>query len=163
MAFATNQFFNDRGFLYIHTPIVTGADCEGAGEQFVVSTLLPEGEAGENGHGQSGGAGAGPPMTKSGHVDYTQVGWVLPQRSSCVHTTGINFRRPSQLSAFVAIVGTKFGGNPLEPLSVFTTVSDFLCHDGNHISLPPWEPILVDVTGTIFPCFPRRLVSVVTV
>lgn len=70
MAFATNTFFNDRGFLYIHTPIITGADCEGAGEQFVVSTLLPEGGGGEanNGHG-----GGGPPMTKSGHVDYAQV------------------------------------------------------------------------------------------
>ncbi|CAN0267883.1 unnamed protein product, partial [Scytosiphon promiscuus] len=42
MAFATHKFFNDRGFLYIHTPIVTGADCEGAGEQFAVSTLLPD-------------------------------------------------------------------------------------------------------------------------
>ncbi|CAM9672430.1 unnamed protein product, partial [Phaeothamnion confervicola] len=42
MAFATHQFFNDRGFLYVHTPLVTGADCEGAGEQFAVTTLLGE-------------------------------------------------------------------------------------------------------------------------
>jgi aspartyl/asparaginyl-tRNA synthetase/glutathione S-transferase len=40
MAFATHKFFNDHGFLYIHTPIVTCADCEGAGEQFAVTTLL---------------------------------------------------------------------------------------------------------------------------
>ncbi|GMI22027.1 hypothetical protein TeGR_g8491 [Tetraparma gracilis] len=40
MAFATHKFFNDQGFLYIHTPIVTCADCEGAGEQFAVTTLL---------------------------------------------------------------------------------------------------------------------------
>jgi asparaginyl-tRNA synthetase len=38
-AFAVHQFFRDRGFYYIHTPIITGADCEGAGEMFVVTTL----------------------------------------------------------------------------------------------------------------------------
>lgn len=42
MAFATHKFFNDRGFVYVHTPLITAADCEGAGEQFVVTTLLPE-------------------------------------------------------------------------------------------------------------------------
>lgn len=42
MAFATHKFFNERGFVYVHTPLITGADCEGAGEQFVVTTLLPE-------------------------------------------------------------------------------------------------------------------------
>lgn len=40
MAYATHKFFNDSGFLYIHTPIITCADCEGAGEQFGVTTLL---------------------------------------------------------------------------------------------------------------------------
>lgn len=40
MAFATHNFFHRQGFLYIHTPIITCADCEGAGEQFGVSTLL---------------------------------------------------------------------------------------------------------------------------
>ena len=40
MAYATHTFFHNNGFLYIHTPIVTGADCEGAGEQFCVTTLL---------------------------------------------------------------------------------------------------------------------------
>ena len=40
-AFATHKFFNDRGFLYIHTPIVTTSDCEGAGEMFQVTTMLP--------------------------------------------------------------------------------------------------------------------------
>lgn len=40
MAYATHKFFHDHGFLYIHTPIVTCADCEGAGEQFAVTTLL---------------------------------------------------------------------------------------------------------------------------
>lgn len=40
MAYATHKFFHDNGFLYIHTPIVTCADCEGAGEQFGVTTML---------------------------------------------------------------------------------------------------------------------------
>jgi aspartyl/asparaginyl-tRNA synthetase len=40
MAFATHKFFHDHGFLYIHTPIITCADCEGAGEQFGITTLL---------------------------------------------------------------------------------------------------------------------------
>ena len=43
-AFATHKFFNDRGFLYIHTPILTASDCEGAGEMFTVSTLLKGGK-----------------------------------------------------------------------------------------------------------------------
>lgn len=48
LAYATHQFFQERGFLYVHTPIVTGADCEGAGEMFQVTTLLAKAdEAGE--------------------------------------------------------------------------------------------------------------------
>ena len=60
MAYATHKFFNDRGFRYVHTPLVTGADCEGAGEQFCVTTLLPE---------------KGPPVlpqAADGSVDYTK-------------------------------------------------------------------------------------------
>src|SRR5215467_13138606 len=51
LAFAIHQFFQDRGFVYVHTPIITGSDCEGAGELFRVSTIdvkdpprLPNGE-----------------------------------------------------------------------------------------------------------------------
>jgi asparaginyl-tRNA synthetase len=44
MAYATHKFFNDRGFKYVHTPLITGADCEGAGEMFTVTTLLPDKE-----------------------------------------------------------------------------------------------------------------------
>jgi asparaginyl-tRNA synthetase len=40
-AFATHQFFQERGFQYVHTPLITAADCEGAGEMFAVSTILP--------------------------------------------------------------------------------------------------------------------------
>lgn len=42
IAFAIHQFFQERGFVYVHTPIITGSDCEGAGEMFRVSTLDPE-------------------------------------------------------------------------------------------------------------------------
>lgn len=42
LAYATHQFFQGRGFVYVHAPIITCSDCEGAGEMFQVSTLLPE-------------------------------------------------------------------------------------------------------------------------
>ncbi len=38
-AFAIHQFFNERNFIYVHTPLITGSDCEGAGEMFRVTTL----------------------------------------------------------------------------------------------------------------------------
>ena len=51
VAFAIHQFFNDRGFVNLHTPIVTGSDAEGAGEMFQVTTLdlnnVPKGEDGQ--------------------------------------------------------------------------------------------------------------------
>jgi asparaginyl-tRNA synthetase len=42
LAFAVHQFFNERGFVYLHTPIVTASDAEGAGEMFRVTTLSPD-------------------------------------------------------------------------------------------------------------------------
>ncbi len=54
MAFAIHKFFNDKGFYYIHTPIITGSDCEGAGEMFKVTTLPLEAI----------------PKTKDGKVDF---------------------------------------------------------------------------------------------
>ncbi|MBR4807460.1 MAG: asparagine--tRNA ligase, partial [Lachnospiraceae bacterium] len=39
VAFAIHKFFNERGFVYVHTPLITGSDCEGAGEMFQVTTL----------------------------------------------------------------------------------------------------------------------------
>jgi asparaginyl-tRNA synthetase len=39
MAFAVHKYFNEKGFYYLHTPIITGSDCEGAGEMFHVTTL----------------------------------------------------------------------------------------------------------------------------
>ena len=42
-AYAIHKFFNESGFVYVHTPIVTGSDCEGAGEMFRITTLPVEG------------------------------------------------------------------------------------------------------------------------
>ncbi|GAB6170872.1 asparagine--tRNA ligase [Paradesulfitobacterium aromaticivorans] len=51
LAYAIHQFFQERGFVYVHTPIITGSDAEGAGEMFRVSTLslnsLPRTEEGQ--------------------------------------------------------------------------------------------------------------------
>lgn len=55
-AFALHKFFNERGFVYVHTPIITGSDCEGAGEMFQVTTLPLENV----------------PKTESGEVDYAE-------------------------------------------------------------------------------------------
>ena len=55
-AYAIHKFFNDRGFVYAHTPIITGSDCEGAGEMFHLTNLDI----------------AEPPRTEDGKVDYTQ-------------------------------------------------------------------------------------------
>ena len=50
-AYAIHKFFNENGFVYVHTPIVTGSDCEGAGEMFRITTLdledLPRTEEGK--------------------------------------------------------------------------------------------------------------------
>ncbi len=55
-AFAIHQFFQERGFVYVHTPLITGSDCEGAGEMFKVTTLELENV----------------PRTQEGAVDYSQ-------------------------------------------------------------------------------------------
>lgn len=51
VAYAIHKFFQEKGFVYVHTPIITGSDCEGAGEMFRVSTLdfnnLPRDEQGK--------------------------------------------------------------------------------------------------------------------
>ena len=48
LAFAIHQFFNDKGFVYLHTPIITASDAEGAGEMFRVTTLPIDGTAPKN-------------------------------------------------------------------------------------------------------------------
>ena len=51
IAYAIHKFFNERGFVYVHTPLITGSDCEGAGEMFRVTTLdlenLPKDDQGK--------------------------------------------------------------------------------------------------------------------
>ena len=51
LAYAIHQFFQERGFVYVHTPIITTSDCEGAGEMFQVTTMdmdnVPKGEDGK--------------------------------------------------------------------------------------------------------------------
>ncbi len=54
LAFAIHQYFQERSFQYVHTPIITASDCEGAGELFRVTTLDP----------------SHPPMTEEGNVDF---------------------------------------------------------------------------------------------
>lgn len=55
-AFAIHKFFNERGFVYVHTPIITGSDCEGAGAMFQTTTLdldnVPKGEDGKTDYTQ---------------------------------------------------------------------------------------------------------------
>jgi asparaginyl-tRNA synthetase len=48
LAFAVHQFFNEKGFVYLHTPIITASDAEGAGEMFRVTTLPIDGTASKN-------------------------------------------------------------------------------------------------------------------
>ena len=55
-AFAIHKFFQERGFVYVHTPLITGSDCEGAGEMFQVTTLDLN----------------NPPKKEDGTVDYTK-------------------------------------------------------------------------------------------
>ena len=55
-AHAIHCFFQDQGFVYVHTPIITASDCEGAGEMFQVTTLDM----------------ANPPRTPDGEIDYSQ-------------------------------------------------------------------------------------------
>ena len=56
IAFAIHKFFQERGFVYVHTPLITGSDCEGAGEMFQVTTLDL----------------MNPPKTDDGKIDYAK-------------------------------------------------------------------------------------------
>lgn len=55
-AFAIHEFFNQQGFMYVHTPIITSSDAEGAGDMFRVTTLDPK----------------NPPLTEDGNVDFSE-------------------------------------------------------------------------------------------
>ena len=56
VAYAIHSFFHDRGFVYVHTPLITASDCEGAGEMFRVTTLDMK----------------NPPLTESGEIDFSE-------------------------------------------------------------------------------------------
>ncbi|MFY7888452.1 MAG: asparagine--tRNA ligase [Spirosomataceae bacterium] len=56
LAFAIHKYFNDNGFFYLHTPIITGSDAEGAGEMFRVTTLDPK----------------NPPLNEDGSINYKE-------------------------------------------------------------------------------------------
>lgn len=56
VSYAIHKFFQDRGFVYVHTPIITGSDCEGAGEMFRVTTLDLD----------------NPPRKETGEIDFDQ-------------------------------------------------------------------------------------------
>ncbi|MEG2597064.1 MAG: asparagine--tRNA ligase, partial [Oscillospiraceae bacterium] len=56
IAFAIHRFFNENGFVYAHTPLITASDCEGAGEMFRVTTLDPK----------------APPLLEDGSVDFSK-------------------------------------------------------------------------------------------
>jgi len=71
MAYATHSFFHARGFLYVHTPLITGADCEGAGEMFAVTTLLPKDPKGDLPRVEKGAAKGGL-AGEVGDVDYSK-------------------------------------------------------------------------------------------
>src|SRR6267143_5327084 len=62
LAFAIHKFFQERGFVYVHTPIITGSDCEGAGELFRVSTIDAEKV----------------PRTAKGEIDYAKDFFARP-------------------------------------------------------------------------------------
>ena len=56
IAFSIHEFFHNRGFVYVHTPLITGSDCEGAGEMFRVTTIDP----------------ANPPLGEDGKIDWSK-------------------------------------------------------------------------------------------
>ena len=104
LAFAVHKFFNDKGFYYFHTPLITASDCEGAGAQFQVTTL-PLNEL---------------PLDKEGKIDYSKdffgkmasltvsgqlEGELGATALGCIYTFGPTFRAensntPRHLSEF---------------------------------------------------------------
>ena len=104
LAYAVHKFFNDKGFYYFHTPLITESDCEGAGAMFQVTTLplnnLPKTENGEVDYSEDffGGQAA---LTVSGQLE----GELGATALGCIYTFGPTFRAensntPRHLSEF---------------------------------------------------------------
>ncbi|MBN1517267.1 asparagine--tRNA ligase, partial [Candidatus Sumerlaeota bacterium] len=91
MAAAIHEFFQQRGFLYLHSPIITGSDCEGAGEMFTVTTLdlnnLPQAPDGGIDHAQDF-FGKRAALTVSGQLSAETYACALTN----VYTFGPTFR-----------------------------------------------------------------------
>lgn len=104
LAYAVHKFFNDKGFYYFHTPLITASDCEGAGAQFQVTTLplndLPRKEDGSIDYSQDF-FGKMANLTVSGQLE----GELGATALGCIYTFGPTFRAensntPRHLSEF---------------------------------------------------------------
>ena len=91
LSFAIHKFFQERGFVYVHTPIITGSDCEGAGEMFRITTLdmdnLPKTEDGKVDFSQDF-FGKSSHLTVSGQLDVETYAHAFRN----VYTFGPTFR-----------------------------------------------------------------------
>lgn len=98
LAFAVHQFFNERGFIYLHTPIITASDAEGAGEMFKVTTLsfdqTPRNEIGEVNFGADF-FGRATNLTVSGQLE----GELAAMGFAEVYTFGPTFRAENSNTA----------------------------------------------------------------
>ena len=92
LAFAVHQFFNDKGFVYLHTPIITASDAEGAGEMFKVTALPLDGTAPKNEDGsinfKDDFFGRSTNLTVSGQLE----GELAAMAFSDIYTFGPTFR-----------------------------------------------------------------------
>ncbi|MCM1369081.1 MAG: asparagine--tRNA ligase [Candidatus Amulumruptor caecigallinarius] len=104
LAYAIHKFFNDKGFYYFHTPLITASDCEGAGAQFQVTTLplndVPRKENGDIDYSQDF-FGRMASLTVSGQLE----GELGATALGCIYTFGPTFRAensntPRHLSEF---------------------------------------------------------------
>lgn len=92
LAFAVHKFFNDKGFVYMHTPVITASDAEGAGEMFRVTTLPMDGSAPKNEDGsinfKEDFFGRSTNLTVSGQLE----GELAAMAFSDIYTFGPTFR-----------------------------------------------------------------------
>jgi asparaginyl-tRNA synthetase len=99
LAFAIHQFFNDKGFVYLHTPIITASDAEGAGEMFKVTTLPLDGTAAKNDDGsinfKEDFFGRSTNLTVSGQLE----GELAAMAFSDIYTFGPTFRAENSNTA----------------------------------------------------------------